>query len=59
MKGIYWRTITFKKSVIYLKKVNYKSYNYTPCNSTLTCHNYIKEVGAFMDCPLCCGQYLR
>ena len=30
MKGIYWRTLTFKKSVIYLIKVNYTSYNYTP-----------------------------
>ena len=37
MKGIYWRTLTFKKSVIYLIKVNYTSYNYTPCNSTWTC----------------------
>ena len=26
---------TFKKSVIYIIKVNYTSYNYTPCNSTL------------------------
>ena len=23
MKGIYWRTLTFKKGVIYLIKVNY------------------------------------
>ena len=37
MKGIYWQTLTFKKSVIYLIKVNYTSYNYTPCNSTWTC----------------------
>ena len=27
MKGIYWRTLTFKKSVIYLIKVNYTLYN--------------------------------
>ena len=26
MKGIYWQTLTFKKSVIYLIKVNYTSY---------------------------------
>ena len=37
MKGIYWQTLTFKKSVIYLIKVNYTSYNYTPCNSTWMC----------------------
>ena len=37
MRGIYWRALTFKKSVIYLIKVNYTSYNYTPCNSTWTC----------------------
>ena len=37
MKGIYWWTLTFKKSVIYQIKVNYTSYNYTPCNSTWTC----------------------
>ena len=37
MKGIYWRTLTFKKSVIYLIKVNYTLYNYTPCKSTWTC----------------------
>jgi hypothetical protein len=37
MKGIYWRTLTFKKCVIYLIKVNYTSYNYKPCNSTWTC----------------------
>ena len=38
MKGIYWPTLTFKKSVIYLIKVNYTSYNYMPCNSsTWTC----------------------
>ena len=37
MKGIYWRTLTFKKSVIYLTKVNYTPYNYTPCNNTWTC----------------------
>ena len=36
MKGIYLRTLTFKKSVIYLIKVNYTPYNYTPCNSTWT-----------------------
>ena len=33
MKGIYWPTLTFKKSVIYLIKVNYTSYNDTPFNS--------------------------
>ena len=37
MKGIYWRSLTFKKSVIYLKKVICTSYNYTPCDSTWTC----------------------
>ena len=37
MKGIYWPTLTFKKSVIYPIKVNYTSNNYTPCNSTWTC----------------------
>ena len=37
MKGIYWRTLTFKKSVIYPIKVNYTSYNYTPYNSTWMC----------------------
>ena len=37
MKGIYWRTLTFKKSVIYLIKVNYTSYNYTPCNIVHGC----------------------
>ena len=37
MIGIYWRTLTFKKSVIYLTKVNYTAYNYTQCNSTRTC----------------------
>ena len=37
MKGIFWRTLTFKKSVIYPIKVNYTSYNCTPCNSTWTC----------------------
>ena len=37
MKGIYLHTLTFKKSVIYLKKVNYTPYNYTPCNSAWTC----------------------
>ena len=26
MKGIYWQTLTFKKSVIYLFKVDYTSY---------------------------------
>ena len=30
----------FQKSVIYLIKVNYTSYNYTPCNSTWTCLMY-------------------
>ena len=37
MKGIYWQTLTFKKSVIYLTKVNYTSYSYMPCNSTWMC----------------------
>ena len=31
------RTLIFKKSVIYLIKVNYTSHNYTLCNSTWTC----------------------
>ena len=36
MKGIYWQTLTFKKSVIYITKVNCMSY--TPlCNTTWTC----------------------
>ena len=36
MKGIYWQTLTLKKSVIYITKVNYMSY--TPlCNTTWTC----------------------
>ena len=37
MRAINWRTLTFKKSVIYLIKVNYTSYKYTPCNSTWMC----------------------
>ena len=37
MKGIYWRTLTFKKKCIYIIKVNYTLYKYTPCNSTWTC----------------------
>ena len=37
MKGIHWQTLTFKKSVIFLIKVNYTSHNYTACNSTWTC----------------------
>ena len=37
MKGIYLRTLTFKKSVIYLIKVNYTPYNYTLCNNTWMC----------------------
>jgi hypothetical protein len=37
MNRIYWRTLTFKKSVICLIKVNYTSYNYTLGNSTWTC----------------------
>ena len=38
MEGIHWRTLTLKKSVIYLIKVNYTLYNYTSCNSTWMCH---------------------
>ena len=37
MKEIHLRPLTFNKSVIYLIKVNYTSYNYTPSNSTWTC----------------------
>ena len=40
MKGIYWWTLTFKKSVIYL---NYTSYNYTLCTWTCLFYNVIKE----------------
>ena len=45
MKGIYWRTLTFKKSVIYLIKVNY-----TPCNSTWTCLK-LAQLYAIFECP--------
>ena len=44
MKGIYWRTLTFQKSVIYLVKVNYTSYNYMLCNGTLTHLNIFPQL---------------
>jgi hypothetical protein len=37
MKGIHWRALTFKKSGIYLVKLNYTLNNYTPYNSTWMC----------------------
>ena len=36
-KELIGKHLLSKKSVIYLTKVNYTSYNYTPCNSTWTC----------------------
>jgi hypothetical protein len=50
MKGNYWRTLTFKKGVIYLIKVNYTWYNYTPCNSTWTCLLLINVLVQMLQC---------
>ena len=36
MKGIYWRTLAFKKSVIYLIKVNDTSYMDVPINTCVS-----------------------
>ena len=55
MKGIYWQTLTFKKSVIYLIKVNYTSYNYMPGNCTWTCLIAIANdtLGGFLMVDIC------
>ena len=59
MKGIYWLTLTLKKSVINLIKVNYTSNNDTPCDrgcrakfasglNIIIGHTDIKNLPAFM-----------